>query len=327
MLPETQHRLKTYLFWAILIGLLGLALLLVLPFIIAILSAYLLAYMARPIYERLSKALRPSLAAMACVVIAVILVVVPVSLVLIGMANQAGEVLGRQNISNYVISIVSHPLLRGFNLNVNTVQNQFNQFIADTTTSFLQSLPSLGLGLIVTLIGMYYFLCGWSGLSAELKKHIPSTNKERLVRELDRTTKAILYGTLVMAIAEFAIALIGFTLLGVDGAIIFAAIIFVLAFIPSIGPIMVWAPLMVYYLALQQYETAIGVGIIGLTLTIGIEVILYAKWIGDRTPIHPFVMMLGVISGIALFGIFGFIFGPLILATALEVIHAVHADE
>ncbi|HIH09330.1 MAG TPA: AI-2E family transporter [Candidatus Diapherotrites archaeon] len=156
---------------------------------------------------------------------------------------------------------------------------------------------------------------------------MPSKNKERIIKELDKTAQAILYVTIAMAAMEFAISYIGFTLSGVESSLIIATIIFVLAFIPSIGPIMVWAPLALYYFAIQQYYTALGIVTIGLILTVGIEQILYSKWIGNRTRIHPFVMLLGVIGGITLFGIFGFIFGPLILASALDVVKGAMQQE
>ncbi|HLC93310.1 MAG TPA: AI-2E family transporter [archaeon] len=320
MLLDDKHQLKGYLFWAVILGLIALAFFLVLPFMIAVISAYLLAYMARPLFVRLATRMRQTLAAVTCVFVALLLVVVPVSLVVIGVVNEAGDFASKQNISHYIGLVASHPFLRGFNLNPITMQIQFNQFITDTTGSLLASLPGLALGLIVTLIGMYYILCSWETLSEQLKKHIPSHNKDRIIRELDKTAQAILHVTFAMAILEFAISFVGFTISGVEASLILATIIFVLAFVPSIGPIMVWAPLALYYIAIQQYPTAFGIIIIGIILTVGIEQILYSRWIGNRTRIHPFVMLLGVIGGITLFGIFGFIFGPLILASALDVI-------
>lgn len=320
MLSTDKVQLKGYLFWAVILGMIILATLIALPFVIAILSAYLLAYMARPLYLKLVKTLQPNLASVTCVIVAIILIIVPMIVVMIGIINQAGDSLSKQSISKYIILVATHPLLRGFNLNSNTLQTQFNQFVSDTTSSILGSLPDLAVGLFITLIGMYYALCKWDNLSVELRKYIPSTHKDRILRELDQNTQAMLYGTLAMAILEFVLSYVGFTLLGVETSLIMAALIFVLAFLPSIGPIMVWAPLAIFYAANQQYEMALGIGIIGIILTFGIETVLYAKWIGDRTRIHPFVMIVGVIGGIAFFGIFGFIFGPLILASAIDII-------
>ena len=327
MLLTNQHQLRGYLFWAVIFGLIAFAAFLVFPFMIAVISAYLLAYMAKPLFFKLSLRMHPNLAALICVLVAILLVIVPVSTITIGVVNQAGDFASKQNITHYIGLIANHPFLRGFNLSPATLQTQLNQFITDTTGSLLASMPDLALGLIVTLIGMYYILCGWEALSEQLKKHIPSKNKERIIKELDKTAQAILYVTIAMAAMEFAISYIGFTLSGVESSLIIATIIFVLAFIPSIGPIMVWAPLALYYFAIQQYYTALGIVTIGLILTVGIEQILYSKWIGNRTRIHPFVMLLGVIGGITLFGIFGFIFGPLILASALDVVKGAMQQE
>ncbi|MEK6821543.1 MAG: AI-2E family transporter, partial [archaeon] len=80
--------------------------------------------------------------------------------------------------------------------------------------------------------------------------------------------------------------------------------------------------------SIQSYFVAAGIFFIGLILTVGIETVLYANWIGDRAKIHPLVMIVGVIGGISLFGIFGFIFGPLILASAMNVVKsAMHSEE
>lgn len=320
MILSNRHQLQMYLFWGVILGLIALASFLVLPFAIAVISAYLLAYVVRPLFLKLVPRFKTSLAAIICVLVVIILIVVPVSLVTLGMINQVGDSVSKSSIHKYIILVATHPLLRGFNLNSNTMQTQLNTFISDVVGSVLASIPNMAVGLIITIIGIYYMLCCWDALSEHLKKYIPSQNKERIIRNLNKTTQAILYGTVVMAILEFFIAYIGFTLSGVEASLILAAIVFVLAFVPSIGPIMVWAPMALYYLSNQQYDIAIGVTIVGLILTVGVETILYAKWIGDKTRIHPFVMLLGVIGGINLFGIFGFIIGPLVLASALDVL-------
>ncbi len=320
MLLNTQLQLRSYLFWGIILGLIVLASLIVLPFMIAIISAYILAYMARPLFLRMKTMTNPNLSALACVGVAVLVVVIPIGLVTIGMVNQSGDFASQANIAHYLQILAAHPFLKGFNLDPIAMQSSLNDLIGGTTASLLASLPNLGVGLVITLIGMYYILTSWDVLSTELTKHIPSSNKDRIIKELGETTQVILYGTLSMAVLEFVLSLVGFTLLGVEGSLILASVIFVLAFIPSIGPMMVWLPLALFYVAGQDYPIALGVTFIGLILTIGIEIFLFGKWIGDRTPIHPFVMMIGVIGGINLFGIFGFIFGPLILASALDVV-------
>ena len=50
------------------------------------------------------------------------------------------------------------------------------------------------------------------------------------------------------------------------------------------------------------------------------DTLLRPKIIGSVSKINPFVMLLGVFGGIALFGILGFIIGPIVLFFSLRLI-------
>ena len=75
-----------------------------------------------------------------------------------------------------------------------------------------------------------------------------------------------------------------------------------------------------YYFSIGQYATAGGVLILGLILWIGIEFYFYTKFVGGRSHIHPFILLIGVLGGIGVFGIFGFIIGPLVLVNSIKII-------
>jgi predicted PurR-regulated permease PerM len=97
-------------------------------------------------------------------------------------------------------------------------------------------------------------------------------------------------------------------------------LIFIVAFAPGIGPDLIWIPLALYYFAISQYITMWGVIAIGLILMIGIEFFFYNRFVGSKSRIHPFIMMIGVLGGIYVFGIFGFIIGPLVLVNSIKII-------
>ena len=150
---DHKLQLKNYLFWAVVAGLIGLAAMIVLPFIVAILSAYILAYLVRPLFLILKPKLNTQGAALLCVLVAILLVVIPISLVMIGIVNQTGDFVSQQNITHYIKMVANDPSLRGFNLNEVTLQTQYSQLISNSTASLLNSLPLLAVGLIITLIG------------------------------------------------------------------------------------------------------------------------------------------------------------------------------
>ena len=100
----------------------------------------------------------------------------------------------------------------------------------------------------------------------------------------------------------------------------FRGIIFFLAFIPGLGPTIVWAPMAIYYLIVKDYSTMIGVIITGLVLSSFIDTIFRSKILGKRTNLNPFIMLIGILGGIAVFGIFGFIVGPIILIYTIKLL-------
>ena len=123
-----------------------------------------------------------------------------------------------------------------------------------------------------------------------------------------------------MALIEFVVGVIGFYLVGVKAYILLPALIFLFAFIPGLGPVLVWGPLAIFYIALQDYPTGIGVIIVGLIISLVIEILLRNKLVGSSTGINPLVMLIGIIGGMTIFGLFGFIIGPLILVYTLKLI-------
>ncbi len=194
--------------------------------------------------------------------------------------------------------------------------------------STIQSIPNFVIGLVVTLNCIFYLLCKWDELASHLKKYLPFKDNDRVVSKLGSTADAIIMGHGSVSVLEGIIAFIGFSLVGVQASLIFAVILFVFAFMPGIGTELVWIPLALYYFSINHYATAGGVLIIGLILWIGIEFYFYTRFVGGRSNIHPFVLLVGVLGGISVFGIFGFIIGPLLLVNAIKLIEeAVAAEE
>jgi len=65
-----------------------------------------------------------------------------------------------------------------------------------------------------------------------------------------------------------------------------------------------------------------GVIVTGIILMVGIEFIFYTRFVGIKSRIHPFILLVGVFGGISVFGVFGFIIGPLLLANSIQLLQA-----
>jgi len=320
MNKEVKDKLNQYLFLVIIAIMLFLSYKILKPYLIALISAFILTFLTLPLYKLLNKKINGSISAVLCIIIIFLIILIPVSAIIGSMAKQAYNALSNANVNAILQKISSSPYLDYLNLDIVSLREKFISIFIDIISSVASYLPSLIVSLVVLIFGMYYMFTNWIILSNSLEKYLPFKNKKDVINDITKTTKGILYGMFIIAIIEFIVAAVGFAILGVDSYLILAAIIFILAFIPNIGPGLVWIPLALINIALGNYSIAIGAIILGLIISIPIDTFLRTKLLGDTSRIHPLIMLLGVLGGLSLFGIFGFVIGPLILLYTIRII-------
>ncbi|MFA6907307.1 MAG: AI-2E family transporter [Candidatus Micrarchaeia archaeon] len=315
-----QLQLRNYLFWAVLLGFLLVSAFMVLPFVGAIISAYILAYLVRPVFLRLAPRFGNTPAAILCLLATIIVIVVPISLIAVGILDQMSGISTNQEISNIVDAFTARPFLRGLSINTVDLKAAIILAVNNMTNSAIESIPNVIIGLVVTLNCMFYLMCNWNQLASHMKKYLPFKNNDKMLAELGGTADAIIRGHGSVSLLEGVIAFFGFSLLGIQASLIFAVVLFIFAFMPGIGTELVWVPMAFYYFSIGQYATMWGIIAIGLLLWVGIEFYFYTRFVGAKSRIHPFLLLIGVLGGIGVFGIFGFIIGPLILVNSIKII-------
>ncbi len=229
-------------------------------------------------------------------------------------ATKAGSL---SQIVNYISSLT---VFSSLGLNVQEIQGHFFSFIIPLAKDALVALPALIIGTVIIILGAYYILINWSFLSTSLKYYLPFPEKERVSKEIATATDKIVKGYLLVALLEFIVAFIGFFIAGVDYFILFPFLIAIFAFIPLVGPGIVWIPLALFYFMTGNVYAGIVIAITGLIISIIIDGIVSAKIAGDQARIHPLLMFIGILGGVPIFGIFGFIIGPLILLYTIKLL-------
>jgi predicted PurR-regulated permease PerM len=170
---------------------------------------------------------------------------------------------------------------------------------------------------------MFFLLLEWSTITSRLEKYIPVNNKRKLSEELAKTTSALIYGMVLIAILEFCVAVLGFWLAGTQYFWLLSILIALSAFIPGIGPGAIWIPVAIIYLFEQSYLSATIIIITGFVISIGIDLFLRARITSKGANIHPLLVLMGILGGINIFGIFGFVIGPLIVGYTIKIIEEV----
>ena len=315
-----KNQFHRYIFLALIAIMIIISYKIIQPYILALISSFILAFLAKPLYSILNKKLNSSFSAILCITILTLIILIPLALVVAGITQQAYSTLNDPEIKSFFAEASSSPILKNLNFDFLSLREKGITFIINIIASAFSYLPSLIVSLIIIFFGTYYILINWNFLASSLENYLPFENKKAIAEDIAKATKGILYGTLIIAVIEALIAGIGFGLLGIKAYLLLTALIFILAFIPNLGPALVWIPLAIIYLLSENYPIAIGIIIIGVIMSLLIDTFLRTKILGETSNIHPLLMLVGILGGLSVFGIFGFIIGPLILLYTIKLI-------
>jgi predicted PurR-regulated permease PerM len=318
MQRDEKERLHRYLFFGIIFVLIVLSFFIIRSFIVPLISAFVLAFLIKPLFDIIEKKTNKVLSAIICILLIILAILIPLGTITAGITAQAYQSLNDGFLTNIVASLSENILQT--NINLTDLFNTATSALISLLTSALSYIPSLILSLLVTILAIYYILINWDFLEYSLKKYLPFENKDKISREIAETTKNMVHGTILIGIIEFILSFVVFYALEIPYPLLLSGLIFLLAFIPAGGPTIVWGPLALYSLINQDYTSAISLLILGAVLAFFVEIFLKSKLTTKNSQINIIVMIIGIVGGIALFGIFGFIIGPLILAYTLKLI-------
>ena len=308
-----------------------------LPFYGAVFWAVILAIIFAPIQRRLLARLnaRRNLAALATLFICLLVAVLPVILIA-GVLVQEGTTLYKQIESGEIDidSFVSHAKellpaswqaqMQRFGLgDMDQIRErlassalQGSQFLATKAFSFGQGTFQFMLSFFLMLYLLFFLLRDGRELVARIRKAVPLSDnqKRRLFSKFTRVVRATVKGNIVVAATQGALGGIIFAILGIPSAVLCGVLMAFLSLLPAVGAGLIWTPVAVYFLMKGLVVQGVililyGVLVIGL-----VDNILRPILVGKDTKMPDYVVLISTLGGLSLFGLNGFVIGPLIAA-------------
>lgn len=191
-----------------------------------------------------------------------------------------------------------------------------SQFLATKAFSFGQGTFQFVVSFFVMLYLLFFLLRDGRDLVARIRKAMPLSDmqKRRLFSKFTRVVRATVKGNVVIALIQGALGGVAFAVLDVPGAILWGVLMAFLSLLPAIGAAVVWAPVALFFLLNGQLVqgaslTFFGVVVIGL-----VDNILRPILVGKDTKMPDYLVLISTLGGLALFGLNGFVIGPLIAA-------------
>jgi len=292
------------------------------PFIPAILASIIIAITTFPLYDKLNKKIKKeNFSGLLIILLLIVVFVIP----LLFFANTLfQEAISLHNSVGTIDLHTPSEKLKGFTGLDIEFDRYFEDMIQEFTGIFIQSGSSLirflatgFVHLFVTFFLLFFLLKHGKNLLKEIKKSIPLSNyqKTRLFRGVEKIVKGIFLGFFLVGIFEFIASFIGFSLFGIPNPLLWALIIAIFAFIPILGPAIIYIPAAIYLIIIGDVQNAVLLVIyFSLILSFYMDSILKNQLIGKTAKMNPVVSLIGILGGIILFGIVGIVIGPLILS-------------
>jgi predicted PurR-regulated permease PerM len=174
----------------------------------------------------------------------------------------------------------------------------------------------------LTLFVLFFLFREGDEMAGRVVRLIPMdpNKKDRLRRHLGDVTRAVVFGTLVTALAQGILIGIAFWVTGMRSPVVFGGLAFIASFIPFVGTSLVVVPAVIFLLAQGVVWKWVFMLVWGVLVAGSADNFLRPLLVSGRAEIGTLTAFFGVIGGIGAFGVVGLFLGPVVLALVLALI-------
>ena len=303
-------------------------------FVLTVLLAAIFSGLTYPLYVRFTAQLggRARLAAVITLLLVLVLVLGPLATVLAVGANEAIR-LG-QNIVPRLQQLVIEPGdflqrlqgLPGYSLLEpyrGEIIAKIGELVGETGTLLFSAFSATTratalfvFNLFVLLYSMYFFLTGGPTLLRSVLSVVPLSDldKARMLEKFVSVTRATLKGTVLISTTQGVLNGLAFWAVGIDGAIFWGTVMTVLSIIPGIGGALVWVPAAIVLAVTGELVRAVGLTAFCGLVVGTVDNVMRPRLVGRDTEMHDLMIFFSTLGGLRLFGVTGFILGPVLAA-------------
>ncbi len=326
MKPVKVSRVVEYAFFFGLLALSGYMVWLIMsPFLSALALSAIIVTICSPLHERI-KARTPrqnkTVAALITTLLVLVIIIIPIillsSLLVKEVAGFYADLSSGQDIAlTQLISSAEANIQQfapGYQIDMTAQLSAAGEWIAAHFGAIFAGTVSTIFTFILSILGSFYFFRDGKELMQILIKASPLPDKEDQVifERMAKAVRAVATGTLLLAIIQGTLVAIGFWLFDVSRPILWGSIASLGALMPGVGTTIVTVPAVIYLFVTGNTFMAGGLLAWSILIVGLIDNIVGPYLIGRGNNMHPFVILISVLGGIALFGPLGFIVGPVI---------------
>ncbi len=240
-----------------------------------------------------------------------------------GKLDSVRDVFTNTEIANFFDKIQSYIRVEGINIGDIATENikKIGRGMTNILSTGITNIAGMLIDFILMLFTLFFLLKDGPGFLYRIRDYLPFAEEEknRLILKVKDMIISTVYGGVVVAIIQGILGGIAFYFLGIKSPALWGAAMSVMSFLPLFGTFSIWGPVAGYLLIQGNYAKGIGLLLFGFLVISMADNILRPMIISGRTKMPTLAVFFSVLGGIKLFGIIGFIMGPLVLALFISV--------
>lgn len=309
------------------------------PFIVPLIWGAILAYVSWPLHQRMIAAMRGrvTLASLTTTILITLAIVAPlVWLILLLRVEAIG---GYSEVQAFLASKPVLPpairdlpwvgqaaqdLLARLSADPTAIRQQFVLLMEESSVEVTRLIGGVGrnvVKLFFAVLSMFFLLRDGPRLLREARSILEGILGPRVndyLNAVGATTQAVVYALILGALAQGAVAGIGYWIFGIKAPVLLGAVTVLIALIPFGAPL-VWGSLSIWLLVTGHILPGVGLLLWGLLLVSWVDNIVRPLVISNATRMPFLLVVFGVLGGVLAFGLVGLFIGPVLLAVSLAI--------
>lgn len=307
------------------------------PFLIELLMAAILSSIFYKPYKWLVEKMggRRALASLLMCIFVVLIIIVPVTNLIVYGAQKSVETytatmnfFEHKNPEEFLRSeILAKVEFLGLNPEaikgiVLESTKKISTWFTSGATTVVKGTTSFVISLFLIIFTMFFFFKDGPNMLKKLMEWTPLPNRydQEIFKKFRNVSYSTMISTFVVAIVEGILGGIAFFIVGLP---VFIPAVFMTfcSLLPYVGTAIIWAPAAVYLFIIGEIWQAVFLVLWGAVVIGYSDNIIRAYMIKGKSQVHPIFIIFSILGGIALFGFWGIIFGPLIISIAVTILH------
>ena len=306
---------------------------LILPFIIG----YILCVILYPLFKlfNIKYKIPKHLSSILCIILFILLIIIFFTGIVLQIIREGEEVFSKElpylieNLKN-LFDTINYKIENMIKILPNSLENILLDFfkkssfviseflgngLKSTSIKVIKKVPNALMTTVISIISCYLMLIDKENIEKFILNLFPKKIKQNLnivKSTIMGVTMGYIKAQLIIMCLISSICFIGLVILKAKYTLFIAVLIGVIDALPVFGSGFILWPLALYNVINKNYYMSIGFMVIYLVILLTRQFI-EPKILGKQIGIHPLATLMSIYIGIQVFGVFGFIIGPIIV--------------